>query len=401
MSSIQSRDELKNRRRELEINQQGQVTERFTAAIDQLGSGSLDIRLGGLYALQRIMHDSPKDQPSIVNILSAYMRTHGSRPQGRGNVAPKLKEDIATAASIIGSRNVKYDGEAEVDWRDLYIQGLKLPRASLAGVYLRGADISRSDFSDGDLDKGNLSKMKAAKASFERASLRGAILDGSILTAANLRRSKLYGASLKGVELYESSLREANLSHANMEKGKLAYANLNGANLSWARLGYSDISGANLDGADLSNADLTHLKGTFMMRCTNLEGCSDYPVKLTGSNLVNSDLANAQLENAEFSGADLSGALLTSATLANADLQGVPFGRAFMGGTDLEGADLTGADLSKAIGLTATQVAKALLDANTKLPSEIANDPRVKRAIQQGESVDSPLVVPTVTIQGP
>jgi hypothetical protein len=35
------------------LNREGQVTERFTRAIDQLGSKSLDVRLGGIYALER------------------------------------------------------------------------------------------------------------------------------------------------------------------------------------------------------------------------------------------------------------------------------------------------------------------------------------------------------------
>src|SRR4051794_36247567 len=40
--------------RSFELNRQGQITERFTRAIDQLGNpGSLDVRLGGIHALER------------------------------------------------------------------------------------------------------------------------------------------------------------------------------------------------------------------------------------------------------------------------------------------------------------------------------------------------------------
>ncbi|WP_190824624.1 hypothetical protein [Saccharopolyspora pogona] len=38
--------------------QQQQITERFSTAIEQLGSDKLQIRLGGIYALERIAHDS-------------------------------------------------------------------------------------------------------------------------------------------------------------------------------------------------------------------------------------------------------------------------------------------------------------------------------------------------------
>src|SRR5215208_1469332 len=57
--------------RTVQINQEGQVTERFTKAIDQLGAGEgsdkrLEVRLGGIYALGRIARDSEKDYEPII-----------------------------------------------------------------------------------------------------------------------------------------------------------------------------------------------------------------------------------------------------------------------------------------------------------------------------------------------
>src|SRR5690242_7894308 len=54
--------------------EQGQITDRYNAAITNLGSRSIDIRLGGIYALQRLMHDSPRDQPTIIAVLCAFVR---------------------------------------------------------------------------------------------------------------------------------------------------------------------------------------------------------------------------------------------------------------------------------------------------------------------------------------
>jgi hypothetical protein len=72
--------QLQTGRRQLDIAQQGQVTERFTRAIDQLGNGNLDVRLGGIYALERIARDSPDDAPVIGEVLTAYIRTHAPWP---------------------------------------------------------------------------------------------------------------------------------------------------------------------------------------------------------------------------------------------------------------------------------------------------------------------------------
>jgi hypothetical protein len=49
-----------NRQRH-ELNRQGQITERFTRAVDQLGNDSLDVRVGGIYALERLARESRAD----------------------------------------------------------------------------------------------------------------------------------------------------------------------------------------------------------------------------------------------------------------------------------------------------------------------------------------------------
>jgi membrane protein implicated in regulation of membrane protease activity len=56
------------------LTQQGQITERYTKAIEQLGSNKLDVRLGGIYALERIAKDSKQDQPTVVEVLRACFR---------------------------------------------------------------------------------------------------------------------------------------------------------------------------------------------------------------------------------------------------------------------------------------------------------------------------------------
>src|SRR5215217_4381641 len=72
---------------ELEATRDQQVTERFTRAIDQLGAiddkgnKKLEIRLGGIYALERIavdsfaMETSPgRDYSTVMEVLTAYIR---------------------------------------------------------------------------------------------------------------------------------------------------------------------------------------------------------------------------------------------------------------------------------------------------------------------------------------
>src|SRR5262245_23706379 len=57
---------LRTSQKTLQTTQQGQITERFTKAIEQLGhTQRLMVRLGGIYALERIARDSESDHWAV------------------------------------------------------------------------------------------------------------------------------------------------------------------------------------------------------------------------------------------------------------------------------------------------------------------------------------------------
>ena len=65
------------------LTQQGQITDRHTKAIQQLGSEKAEVRLGGIYALERITNDSPQDRATIADVLPAFVRVHAPWPTER------------------------------------------------------------------------------------------------------------------------------------------------------------------------------------------------------------------------------------------------------------------------------------------------------------------------------
>ena len=50
------------------------ITELYTKAVEQLGSDKAPVRLGGLYALERLAQDNPVHRQTIVNVICAYLR---------------------------------------------------------------------------------------------------------------------------------------------------------------------------------------------------------------------------------------------------------------------------------------------------------------------------------------
>jgi hypothetical protein len=84
----------------------GQVTERYSKAIDQLGARGekrqekVDIRPGGIYALEQIAGDSPELHWPIVEILIAFIREHTKKDADVRAGAEEPKPDQTVALDI-------------------------------------------------------------------------------------------------------------------------------------------------------------------------------------------------------------------------------------------------------------------------------------------------------------
>ncbi|MFI6240032.1 pentapeptide repeat-containing protein [Micromonospora sp. NPDC050795] len=60
-------------REQLTVQREGQLTDRYTRAVEQLANVDTTVRIGGIYALDRIARESIDDRPNIVNVLAAYL----------------------------------------------------------------------------------------------------------------------------------------------------------------------------------------------------------------------------------------------------------------------------------------------------------------------------------------
>lgn len=161
------------------LTREGQVTDRYNAAVGNIGDDALEVRLGGIYALQRIMEDSPRDQPSIINVLSTYVRNHAKKAK-QGTDRPKeLPSDIQAALTALGSRNTDHDGTARIDLRKANLYGADLTHANLYGADLTHADLREADLThaylyDADLTDADLTGAKLFEADLREADLTGA-----------------------------------------------------------------------------------------------------------------------------------------------------------------------------------------------------------------------------------
>src|SRR4051812_25682036 len=56
-----------------EADRQRRITETYSKAVEQLGSDKIEARLGGIYTLERLSHESPNDYWTIMETLTAFV----------------------------------------------------------------------------------------------------------------------------------------------------------------------------------------------------------------------------------------------------------------------------------------------------------------------------------------
>jgi hypothetical protein len=206
-----------------ELDRQGQITEQFNKAIDHLGSVAIDVRLGGIYALERIAITSEHERGPIVEVLTAYLREHAPRPAVQDTPDPATikapKADVQAAAIVLARRATDGDRGADLD-----LTGIDLRKAYLAPPKLNVAQLQRVNFQEALLQASNLEAADLGNADLWRVDLRW-----SNLKSTNLRKAYLREADLRDTEMQDADLREAQLQGSDLRGAKLEGARLEGA----------------------------------------------------------------------------------------------------------------------------------------------------------------------------
>lgn len=236
----------------LNATREGQVTDRFSRAVEQLGSDKLDVRIGGLYALWRIADHSARDHEAVVSIMAAYLRTHLPWPPQEPGVAAadvsinsvRPLETRAADAQVALTCLGVLGQERSPGWVNVSFTDLR--RADCDGLWLNGVNLDATC-----LEAASVYQVNLSGASLIEANLRHVELGTSIL-----HQVRCLDADLRGARLVKADLREADFSGADLREANLRKARAHGAVFVRADLRLADLRGCDLGGADLRHARL-------------------------------------------------------------------------------------------------------------------------------------------------
>ncbi|XHX80673.1 MAG: pentapeptide repeat-containing protein [Stenomitos frigidus ULC029] len=323
----------------LKANEAKQVAERFSKAVEQLGSDNIHVRLGGIFMLEQVAKDAEeKYYWQVMETLTSYVRvrspyptkatkthssfvqaaiksTQTSEPQTSEAILP-LSADIQAVMTVLARRKHTYGQRLEPHRLDLHgvdLHQLRLsPPAQLYGVDLSGAN------------------------------LQGAQLDGVILQAAVFEGAVLQKAFLNKANLYEANFNRANLQEARLQYADLRRSSLEAANFKHVLLDSADLRGSSSNGVKSRIQEQLSLFGAYLnganLQSAYLPRANFQRAWLVGANLKDAFLGGAILEQAILDNADLSGADLTSVKLQNSSLWTANLQAVNLRSANLEGA---------------------------------------------------------------
>ncbi len=175
---------------QVHIGRQGQITDRYSKAVDQLASRSVVARIGSIYAMERIARNSAADRDAILFLLGAFVRIHSPWPVGAPDGprhptaavdenlpwmrvrAPDIQAAMGALGRLPRSREEPTISLSRVDLRSVALRDSRLngsrfryanmARSVLGGVWLENADLTGADLRLVSLDHAHLAGLTSA-----------------------------------------------------------------------------------------------------------------------------------------------------------------------------------------------------------------------------------------------
>lgn len=285
------------------------INDRFCRAVQLLGDKNESVRIGGLFALERLAIDSPRDLLAILEILAAYIRGFAKRPsvqeeeiedehefmQEQMGYNPREYEhkptnDVLAALKILGRRYIQKDIDAH--------------RPDLRETRLAYIDISNTKgFSNALFAKADLNHVFAIDATLENTVFDNTNIYKGVFTRTNMKGATLWGAVLSNARLDAVDLSGAVLVSTRMKEAMVARCTINGAQASEADFTMARVYDCNV--ADSIFTRCRFYDSTLMN--INFKSCNLEEADFRKATIHNVDFSTSRIQKIRFKGAQFTG----------------------------------------------------------------------------------------------
>ncbi|CAB5507519.1 hypothetical protein AZO1586I_1889, partial [Bathymodiolus thermophilus thioautotrophic gill symbiont] len=129
---------LKNQEKQIDIQINQRIDERFNSAINLLGSSETSARTGAIYALHELAREEEKYRKQIAQILCSHIRSKTNEEEYQQKHNKRPSNEIQTTINLLFKEHE----------HGLYTQDFarvaEFPKADLSHAYLMGANFERA-----------------------------------------------------------------------------------------------------------------------------------------------------------------------------------------------------------------------------------------------------------------
>lgn len=177
------------------LSRRGQVTDRFTKALERLSSSESYVRMGGVFAMEQIVQDAPDQASHAARVLNGFVRHHTEVSAEPGSLAsvqladrPKEHVQEALRALVVPRPWARGTTRPPVDLANLHLAKARLSGADLREALLTGSTLTDADLSGADLREADLSDADLTRADLSDAT---GLEVQQVLSARSLRGCRL------------------------------------------------------------------------------------------------------------------------------------------------------------------------------------------------------------------
>ncbi|VVH60609.1 hypothetical protein BAZOLSSOX_2377 [uncultured Gammaproteobacteria bacterium] len=228
---------LEKQQKQIDIQIDQRVDERFNSAISLLGSSETSARTGAIYALYELAIEEEKYRSQIAQILCSHIRSKTNETEYKDTHSERPSNEIQTTIDLLFKEKGLYGQE--------FARVVEFPKANLSHAYLMGAD-----FTNAWCQGVNFKYAQCQRTFFIGAQCQDASFFMAQCQGANFLLAQCQDASFWMARCQEANFRDAQLQGADFRNT----AQLQGADFRNAQCQEADFKGAECQGADFEGA---------------------------------------------------------------------------------------------------------------------------------------------------
>lgn len=209
----------------LKITESKLENETFAAMLNTLASPQLEVRVGGIYALENLARTNKDFYWPVLHTLISYVKNHRSIDSNDKRLPynEKIQTDIQAILNFVveGEYDMPHTTSDSLDLSHIHLVNVDLSRGKLAYVNFEGSILENIDFNGADLTEANFRNSNLSNVHFSNADLTQSNFTNAKLTrvdflAANLESSKFGKANfIDGKKNYTWLFSDVKLAGAN------------------------------------------------------------------------------------------------------------------------------------------------------------------------------------------